>query len=265
MEAKDINDNISIKKFIIHRRSLDGAEYDVTKARNFLFVVGINDYEKWPKLNNAVRDANDVTHVLMQRYGFEFDYVTILKNEQATRANIYKSLRALIERVTAQDNLVIYYSGHGYFDELLNEGYWIPVEASTGNTGEYLSNSDILKLVGNIDSQHTFLMADACFSGSLFADSKRGFTDNVERYKSRWGLASGRLEVVSDGEIGTNSPFATAVLQFLKDNDKDKIAISESVQYVKVKVAETSNQTPLGNPLKVSGDEGGELVLHQKK
>lgn len=265
IEAKDINDNISIKRFTVQRKNMDGETYDVAKARNFLFVVGINDYEYWPKLNNAVKDANDIANSLLRQYNFEFDNVVLLKNEQATRSNIYKSLRSLIEQVTPQDNLLIYFSGHGYFDGLLNEGYWIPIDAKLNNSGDYLSNSDILKIIGNIDSQHTFLIADACFSGSLFSESKRGYAENVEKYKSRWGLASGRLEVVSDGAIGQNSPFATATITFLNENTKDKFAISELIQYVKMKVAETSDQTPLGNPLKVLGDEGGEMVLYKKK
>jgi hypothetical protein len=265
IEAKDLNENIAIKRFTITRKNMEGEQYDVAKARNFLFVVGINDYEHWPKLNNAVKDANDISTVLLSKYNFSFENVIMLKNEQATRSNIYKSLRSLIEQVTPQDNLVIYFSGHGYFDGLLNEGYWIPIDAEVNNSGDYLSNSDLLKIIGNIDSQHTFLIADACFSGSLFADSKRGYAENVERFKSRWGLASGRLEVVSDGAAGQNSPFAAATIGFLNDNTKEKLAISELIHYVKMKVAETSDQTPLGNPLKVLGDEGGELVLYLKK
>lgn len=264
VEATDINGNIAVRRFIIQRKNMDGENYDASKARNFLFVVGINDYQYWPRLSNAVKDASDITSTLLKLYNFDFGYVTLLKNEQATRSNIYTSLRSLIEQVTPQDNLVIYFSGHGYFDAVLNEGYWIPVDAKINASGDYLSNSDILMLVSNIDSQHTFVIADACFSGSLFSESKRGYAENVERYKSRWGLASGRLEVVSDGAAGTNSPFATATLTFLAENTKDKVAISELIQYVKLKVAETSDQTPLGNPLRVAGDEGGELVLYRK-
>ena len=107
-------------------------------------------------------------------------------------------------------------------------------------------------------------MADACFSGALFADSRRGYSENVEKFKSRWGLASGRLETVSDGKIGSNSPFAKRVIQFLNDNTKQKFAISELIQYVKTQVAEETNQTPIGNPLKALGDEGGELVFYKK-
>ena len=109
------------------------------------------------------------------------------------------------------------------------------------------------------------LIADACFSGALFSDSRRGYTDQVEKFKSRWGLASGRLETVSDGAIGSNSPFAKRLVQYLNENEKDKFAISELIQYVKTQVAEDTSQTPIGNPLKALGDEGGEMVLYKRK
>jgi len=171
----------------------------------------------------------------------------------------------LIEKVTPQDNLIIYFSGHGHFDELLNEGDWVPVEAKLKTETDYLSNSDILKILENINSQHTVLIADACFSGSLFSESIRGsYEDRIEKFKSRWGLASGRLEVVSDGQIGTNSPFASVLIDYLKNDSKEQFAISELVQYVKMKVSEQSNQTPIGNPLRITGEEGGEFVFRRK-
>jgi hypothetical protein len=212
-----------------------------------------------------VKDGNDLVSVLLSKYTFEFSNITVIKDEQATRTNIYNGLRSLIEKVGSKDNLVIYFSGHGFFDPLLNEGYWIPKEANTNSTGEYVSNTDILKILNAINSQHTFLIADACFSGALFSDSRRGYTDQVEKFRSRWGLASGRLETVSDGAVGTNSPFAKRLLQYLNENEKDKFAISELIQYVKTQVAEDTNQTPIGNPLKALGDEGGEMVLYKKK
>ncbi len=266
IEATDVNDNIALKKFIVSRQDLTGnADYDPSKAKNYLLVVGINNYEYWPHLNNAVKDANDIAGTLMGMYNFDFANVTVLRDEQATRNLIYKTLRNYIQQISPADNLVIYFSGHGHFDELLNEGYWVPYEAHIDAEGEYLSNSSILKIIENINSQHTFLVADACFSGSLFGEQKRGYAENVEKYKSRWGLASGRLEAVSDGAVGTNSPFALELLKYLRENKKEKLAISEIIQAVKLAVAEHSDQTPIGNPLKVTGDEGGEFVLYRKK
>ncbi len=115
-----------------------------------------------------------------------------------------------------------------------------------------------------VNTQHTLLIADACFSGSLFVDSKRGgFYDKVDKYKSRWGLASGRLEAVSDGNIGANSPFSLVLLNFLRDTEKTEFAVSELIQHVKFHVSEVSDQTPIGNPLRMKGDEGGEFVFRR--
>jgi len=263
IEATDINGNIALRKFTVERKNMDGTAYNPAEARNFLFAVAIDDYKNITKLKNPVKDVTDVTKVLLSKYNFEFDHVTLLKNEQATRNNIIEGMRSLIEKLTPQDNLIIYFAGHGFFDKLLNEGYWVPVEAQN-SVGDFIPNSLILKILDNIDTQHTFLVADACFSGSLFASTTRGYVENVEKFRSRWGLTSGRLELVADGEQG-NSPFARNLLDFLRNNSNRDFAVSELVQYVKMKTAEETNQTPLGNPIKSLGDEGGEFIFYHRK
>lgn len=267
IEVKDVNQNIALKKFIIERKNTDGSVYNPEAAKNYLFVIGINNYTSstWPALNNAVADAEAVRNVLTTLYNFDTLDVTLLLNEEATRANIYGALRSYIEKISARDNLLIYFSGHGYFDKLLSEGYWVPVDAQGNDISAYVPNAQILKIIENINSQHTFLVADACFSGSLFAANNRGYTDQVEKYKSRWGLASGRLEVVSDGSAGTNSPFAQSFIGFLQQNTQPKVAASDLVQYVKKKVTEANMQTPIGNHLSGVGDEGGEFVFYKRK
>ncbi len=229
IQANDINGNTVTRKFTINRRG-DMGEYDPLMARNYLFAVGINSYKHWPSLNNAVKDANDLATTLLNDYQFEFSDITVLKDEQASLSNIYAGLRSMIEKVTPQDNLIVYFSGHGYFDELLNEGFWIPVDAKSDALGEYLPNTSILKILENINSQHTLLIADACFAGSLFTEASRadgGYIEKVGKLRSRWGLASGRLEEVSDGPVGTNSPFARVLLNYLGTNQEDEFAVSQ--------------------------------------
>ncbi len=264
IEAKDINQNISLKKFTIDRKNADGTEYNFSEAKNYLLIVGINQYQHWPQLNNAVSDVTMVKDVLSTKYRFDPENITTLTNEQATRSGILLALRGFIEKVTPRDNFMIYYSGHGYFDKLLNEGYWVPIEAENNDLGAYIPNSQILKIIENINSQHTFLVADACFSGSLFASSTRGYSEHVEKLRSRWGLASGRLELVSDGNVGQNSPFAQGFYEFLNTNTQAKVPVSDLIQYVKKKVAETTDQAPVGNPLKGVGDDGGEFVFYKR-
>ncbi len=264
IEAKDLNQNISLKKFTIERKNMDGSLYNFADAKNYLIVIGIDKYSIWPQLNNAVADADSIKQILIKDYRFDPGNVTVLLNAQATRSNIYQVLRDHIEKISPRDNLMIYYSGHGYFDKLLSEGYWVPVDADTKDMSAYIPNSQVLKIIENINSQHTFLAVDACFSGSLFASASRGYSEHVEKYKSRWGLASGRLETVSDGAIGTNSPFAKGFMEFLVKNKDPKVPVSDLIQFVKKKVVEANEQTPVGNPLKGVGDEGGEFIFYRR-
>lgn len=264
IEAKDLNQNIALRKFTIERKNTDGSVYKFEDAKNYLIVIGVNNYKSWPPLFNAVSDAESLVNVLSTDYTFEMENVTMLLDSNATRANIYRVLRSHIEKISSQDNLMIYFSGHGYFDKLLNEGYWVPIEGEKNETSSYIPNSDILRMIQNINSQHTFLVADACFSGSLFASTSRGYSDHVEKYKSRWGLASGRLEVVSDGVQGKNSPFAESFVGFLSNSKEKKVPVSDLIYYVKKRVAELNEQTPLGNPLKGVGDEGGEFIFYKR-
>ena len=63
--------------------------------------------------------------MLEKSYGFE---VTRLIDKQATRANVLATLDSLVT-CGPQDACIIYFAGHGYFDEALGEGYWIPADA----------------------------------------------------------------------------------------------------------------------------------------
>jgi len=265
VEAMDVNQNITVRKLTLERKNMDGSVYIPEKAKNYLIAVGINEYKYWPRLSNAVADLDTLVTTLITKYQFDSINSTFLTDSLATKKNIINTLRKHIELISPNDNLLIYFSGHGYFDELLNEGYWVPNEAEKDQVADYISNTDILNLIQNINSQHTFLVADACFSGSLFSASSRGYVENVEKYKSRWGLASGRLEAVSDGTEGENSPFNRSLVTYLNATDAEKITVSELVQYVKRDVSNKSDQTPIGNPLRSIGDEGGEFVFYKRK
>lgn len=41
------------------------------KGKNYLFAIGIDKYEHWPPLYNAVRDVQKFIHILTDRYQFE--------------------------------------------------------------------------------------------------------------------------------------------------------------------------------------------------
>ena len=79
-------------------------------GNNWLFVVGINEYTKWPKLATAVNDAQSLKSVLLDRYCFDSKKIVELYDNNATRTNIIGKLRYLAKNVKKNDSLVIFYA-----------------------------------------------------------------------------------------------------------------------------------------------------------
>lgn len=235
---------------------------EAKKGKNYLLAIGIDSYNNLPNLNNAVKDVKDFSSVLIKKYRFEDDKVTILINEEATYNNIIGEFKKLVKKVTSKDNLLVYYAGHGGYDDVFEEGFWMPCEGAINNEHHYLRNSVIHKAISKIDSFHTFLISDACYSGSFFQEGNSRFYDDAYNFRSRWGLTSGRNTVVSDGKIGSNSPFARSIIEVLSKSTQP-INVSLLCDIVKQSVAATTNsaQLPSGDPLMISGHEGGQFLF----
>jgi sulfatase modifying factor 1 len=243
----------------------DESKVTTSNGVNYLFIIAIDDYKHCPRLHNAVKDAKEVSTILTKKFQFQEQHVRCLYDTEATKRNIYQAFRDYAQKVTAKDNLVIYFSGHGEYDEFLKDGYWIPFEAEKDGIDQYLANSEIRSFLSAIKTHHTFIMIDSCFSGSLFAKgASRNAALAKERDPSRWGLTSGRNEIVTDGHPGENSPFAESIIYYLDKADRP-VGVAELCDKVLEVVTSSANQTPRGEPLKVDGHKGGQFVFHLKK
>lgn len=45
--------------------------------------------------------------------------------------------------MTEQDNVLIYYAGHGEIDKRSQTAYWLPVDSETGNSANWISSQSI--------------------------------------------------------------------------------------------------------------------------
>lgn len=233
------------------------------RGKNHLLVIAIDEYAHCPKLYNCVKDAREFIEVLTARYQFEPGNITTLYNIEATRPNIHTELKKLKRQVGPDDNLVIYFSGHGETEDKV--GYWVPVDARPQREWEYFSTDEIKRRLDAINSFHTFVIVDACFSGSLFT-SYKSISPGYETKRSRWGLAASHSrERALDGTPGENSPFATTLLGQLK-NSQDNLSIQELAAAIirRVEQATEGRQTPVFKPLAVKGDDEGQYVFHLK-
>jgi len=237
------------------------------KPTNFLLCIGIDDYQYWPKLSNAVGDAQNVKNVLLERYEVDKENVFELMNTDATKSNMINELIKIKQDLGEEDNLIIYYAGHGDYNSTTDEGAWVPVNATKDESlAEYLDNTTLLSYLNALNTKHTFLIADACFSGSLFvSNDEMSYKPNNDKVKSRWGFTSGNIEYVADGLEGEGSPFAQFLIEALERNRRDHIAVTELISYVKFMVRNANAQTPIGRPLKLEGNEGGEFLLYARE
>jgi hypothetical protein len=232
--------------------------------RNHLLLIAIDEYAgSIPALSNAVRDAEAFAKVLLERYRFEETAITRLHNARATRAEILKTLRHYVDTLTADDCLLIYYSGHGTYDAKFDEGYWVPADATAADDAQFIASGDLVVRLRACAAHHIVLISDSCFSGSLFVENKdvTAFANRVDGLPSRWGIASGRHETVSDGVRGKNSPFADQLLYFLEKNQQPHLPIASLAQHVEIAVAQNAKQTPIARPLQNVGDRGGQFIF----
>lgn len=234
-------------------------------------VIGIDQYSgDWPMLKNAVNDAKSVAELLSAKYTFQ--YIKTLYDKDATRDNILKELETLLQKVKENDNVLIYYSGHGEYIQAMDKGFWVPVDATAKSISKYISNEDIKAFLTGIHSKHTLLVTDACFSGDIF----RGKTmtipyENSTKYyskmyslSSRKALTSGGLEPVMDKGKDNHSVFAYYFLQALKNNSEKYLDAGQIFDLLKIPVVNNSSQTPAYSPIRNAGDEGGQFIFIMK-
>ncbi len=247
------------------------AKQEVTVGRYFALIIGIDNYSgEWNPLKNAVNDAKAIAAQLTS--GYEFYSIRTLFNEQATRANILGEYEWLIANVRENDNLLIFYSGHGDYKENLQRGFWVPVDAKTSSISALISNTDIQSFLGAIKSKHTFLIADACFSGDIFRgktltipyENSFKYYNQIYSKPSRTALTSGGIEPVMDGGKEGHSVFSYYLIKSLTNNQNQFFDASQLYNDIKVAVINNSTQTPGFSPIVNTGDEGGQFIFIKK-
>ena len=246
-------------------RSAEASTLPGGQGKNYLLAIAIETYTNLPTLPNAVLDAKAVVKLLTTDFGFESANVIELYDTAATERAVLRQLRELASLLTPADNLVVYFSGHGGFDTVTNEGTWLPVAAEEDALDTHLPNGRIHTILKVVKARHIFVICDACYAGSFFSRYRNTTTKTrLEKLRSRWGLTAGRKEVVKDGLPGTHSPFAQSLLRHLHSVD-EKIGVAELCGAVLEEVASNNEQLPRGEPLQDLGHEGGQFFFRRKK
>jgi hypothetical protein len=244
---------------------------EITSGTYYALIIGVDKYSgQWTELHNAVHDAQSIEKTLTEKYRIDKFYT--LYDEQATRSAIMNILENLVNTLKEDDNVMIYFSGHGEFKKTMNKGYWVPYDAKTNAVSDLISNNDIQTFLASIQTKHTLLISDACFSGDIFRgttvsipfEESDKYYSKVYNKNSRQAMTSGGIEPVMDGGKDGHSIFSYFLLKSLNGNDKKYFDVGQLYNDIKIAVINNSNQTPLLNPIKDTGDEGGQFIFIKK-
>lgn len=240
---------------------------DIQFGKFYALIIGNDDYKAYPDLQTPITDAKSLEVLLRERYGFK---TKILLN--ANRHAIMSALNELNQKLTEQDNLLIYYAGHGEIDQKTQSAYWLPVDSEVGNSANWISSQSITEYLSIMPAKHIMVVADSCYSGALTGSAVARLPDGMdaakrERWlkamnsrKARTVLTSGGVKPVMDQGGGSHSVFANAFLKVLRGNKRvieDYDIFRDVANQVRASASKAGfEQTPQYAPLQHAGHEG---------
>jgi hypothetical protein len=240
--------------------------YNLFESKNYALLIGVQDYDdpKITTLAEPVNDASKLYNTLITYYTFDKENIILLKNP--SKSEIIGALYKLKNNLTSSDNLLIFYAGHGVWDESMQTGYWLPRDAYKDNPVNWLPNSELKGYIRGIQTRHTLMITDACFSGGLFV-SREAFRETpsavYELFKtpSKKAITSGTLNIVPDKSV-----FMKYLIKYLKENNQKYLSTSQLFYSFRDAVVNNSpiKQLPQFEVIRETGDEGGEFIFIHK-
>jgi len=228
-------------------------------GKYYALIIAIDDYHHINKLSQPINDATRLQQVLTSSYNFKPENVFFLKNP--TRSEIIDKMDDLVTIIKESDNLLMFYAGHGYWDAARETGYWLPVNAKTTSTANWLRNTTIQEYLGDIKSKHTLLIADACFGGGIFK-TRKAFYDapsainQIYELTSRKAITSGMLNEVPDKSV-----FIEYLIKRLEQNDQKYTSSLQLFTSFRIAVMNNSDNVPQYGTIQKTGDEGGDFIF----
>ncbi|MEO1254543.1 MAG: caspase family protein [Bacteroidota bacterium] len=236
---------------------------------DYALFFAVNEYDSLDNLSNPVSDAEKISSLLEENYGFQ---VKVVKNPD------FRSLKKTLQKyednfrkgILAPDGqLFIFFSGHGKVE--YDNGFFLPRDADpddltrTAFTYEYLRG-----LINSLKCKHIFVAVDACFSVHFDPNFSRNsgsdrpgemstaerLINNHAKYKSRIFFTSD----VQEEETPDRSNFSKQIQEgLINGGGKDKIlTINELFTFVE-------QATPTPHKGRFGDDEAGSNFLFLSK
>lgn len=267
--ATDLAGNKTEKTFEIEKQSVQNANAIVPvseeEGKNYCLLIAAQNYtdNAIPSLENPIADAIKLKLLLNNDYNF--NETELIKLFNPSVADIKRQLLELVNTLKPEDDLVIFYAGHGIWVDKEKKGYWLLTDSKYADVNTWLPNKDVLDLIAKLPSRHALLITDACFSGSVF--KTRGLKPGAPAAIKEMGNKISRVAITSgnDTEVPDQSVFMKYLIKALSDNSSQYLTAQKMfiTQIIEAVMTETKTEPRYGT-LESAGHVGGDFIFSKK-
>ncbi len=241
---------------------------DIIYRIGWVLAIGIDKYTPSNfSRKYASKDVDAFVNLIQSKYGFEKKYITVLKNEQATKKNIMEKLNSCVDPkvYSKEDCLLIFFAGQAKsFPNPDGEGelaFLIPYDIGLDLVKETsidvykrkcISIQELKDIFTETSVRHILFLADACFGGMDFEGTKTN-KSRLPSYVMRISASNG-LQAINAGksdekpadiDATKHGLFTQELLKSLEgdefDTNKDMLlTASELASYLTKKITEES-------------------------
>jgi hypothetical protein len=245
----DKSDTVFAETASLDLTTADSAESG--HGRLFVLAIGIDHFAAASlTLNYAVADANTFVHTV-ERAGehlFSKVEVTLLTDQQATRAGILDAFDRLGAQIRPNDTFLFYIASHGVRSQDDGRFLLIPEDISDLTSWATVARAAIdettlIAALSRIRARDALLFLDTCYSGAVTADALANVGHETGRYLL---AASSSVQEALDSYDDRNGVFVYAVREGLQGraaHGPDDIVSALSLgEYVSDRVGQLARQ-----------------------
>jgi len=207
-----------------------------SESKKYLLNIAIENYPaefNYPPRDGCVQECSDLAEVLYKKY--DYRYISGLMNEEATRDAIFEALEHLCKTTTAEDCVIVYFSGW--------TGDGLPEGDLRSYDNAYIPLPEILAKFSTMKARHALLIVDNHLQSRQFSRT-RGVESERAAFASRWAL----YRLGADWE----ARFTPHLTNWLKNNTLGEVSVRELASIL---------HGALSSSLSIAGDEGGEFLI----
>jgi len=247
----------AVPAMVVPKAEIDQNIPDVCAAKKtnrYALIIGNEDYSSHQmglsaevNVDFAINDAVSFSQYASNVLCVPDENIILLKNAKAVEMfRAIEKISLLSELANGKGEIIFYFAGHGFPDEITKEAYIMPVDVSGNDLRFAVNLKDLYEKMSLYPTQRVTVFLDACFSGGArnqgllaargvkIVPKNQSLLGNLVVFSASSGQESSLP--YKDKEHGM---FTYQLLKKFK-NTKGRITYGEMEEYIKVEVAKKS-------------------------